>query len=109
MSNRRSDKLAWGVSFLVIGTLVLIDKLKMFSGAFGRFLQSPGTYFLAAGITFLLYRRDKTLGIVFTVIGVIIHSDLFLGWINMRAYQHLMLPIVLLVIGGILVLSNRRR
>ena len=107
MSTRRSDKLAWGVVFIVIGALVLIDKLNIFSGAFGRFLQSPGTYFLAAGITFLSYRRDKTLGIIFTIIGVIIHSDLLFGWINLNS--QLLLPVVLMVIGIILITTNRKR
>lgn len=107
MSTKQSDKMAWGVTFLIIGALVLLDKLGITGSLpFSRFLQSPGTYFLAAGIAFLIYKSDKTLGLVFTVIGVIIHSDTLLGWIHVS--RQLMLPVALLAVGVVLVLSNRK-
>lgn len=106
--DKRSDKMAWGVTLLVFGVLILLDKIGVTDNLpFTDFIQSAGTYFLAAGIIFLIYRKEKTLGLVFTVIGLIIHSDLFFGW--MRDYRNLLLPIALLAIGLILVLSNRKR
>ena len=100
--------MAWGVTFLVFGILIMLDKLGITQALpFAGFLTDTGTYFLAAGIIFLIYKTDKTLGLVFTVIGLIIHSDLFFGW--MHTYRKLMLPIALLAVGLILILSNRKR
>lgn len=106
--DKRSDKMAWGVTLLAFGFLILLDKLGITGHLpFADFIQSAGTYFLVAGIIFLIYKKEKMLGLVFTVIGLIIHSDVFFGW--MRDYRNLMLPVALLVIGLVLVLSNRRR
>lgn len=105
---KQSDKLAWGVTLLAFGCLILLEKLGITQMLpFARFLQSAGTYFLTAGIIFLIYKREKTMGLVLTVIGIIIHSDLFFGW--MKVYQNLFVPIALLVVGLILVLSNKTR
>ena len=106
--DKRSDKMAWGITLLAFGVLILLDKTGITDNLpFTDFIQSIGTYFLVAGIIFLIYRMEKTLGLVFTVIGLIIHSDVFLGW--MKDYRNLLLPVALLVIGLILILSNRRR
>lgn len=106
--DKRSDKMAWGVTFLAFGLLILLDKTGVTDNLpFADFIQSIGTYFLVAGIIFLIYRAEKTLGLIFTIIGLIIHSDVFFGW--MDNYRNLLLPIALLVIGLILILSNRRR
>ncbi|NLX80019.1 MAG: hypothetical protein GXZ03_00410 [Proteiniphilum sp.] len=105
-NSNQSDKMAWGMTLLVFGALILLDKLGITAKLpFASFLQSAGTYFLSAGIIFLIYKREKTMGIVLSAIGVIIHSDLFFGW--MHAYRSLLVPIALLVVGLILVLSNR--
>ena len=106
--DKRSDKMAWGVTLLAFGVLILFDKLGVTDNLpFTDFIQSVGTYFLVAGVIFLIYRKEKTSGLVLTVIGLIIHSDVFFGW--MRDYRNLLLPIALLAIGLILVLSNRKR
>lgn len=106
--DKRADKMAWGVTLLVFGLLILLDKTGVTDALpFTSFIQSIGTYFLAAGIVFLIYKREKTFGLVLTIIGLIIHSDVFFGW--MKNYRNLLLPIALLVIGLILILSNRRR
>ncbi len=106
--NRQSDKMAWGVTLLVFGALILLEKLGITQMLpFAKFFQSAGTYFLAAGIVFLIYKREKTMGLVLSIIGVAIHSDIFFGW--MHTYRNLFVPIALLVIGLILVLSNRSR
>ena len=106
--DKRSDKMAWGMTLLAFGVLILLDKTGITDNLpFTDFIQSIGTYFLVAGIIFLIYRMEKTLGLLFTVIGLIIHSDVFFGW--MKDYRNLLLPVALLVIGLILILSNRRR
>ena len=107
-SNKQSDKMAWGMTLLAFGVLILLDRLGITQMLpFARFLLSAGTYFLVAGIIFLIYKREKTLGIVLSVIGVILHSDIFFGW--MRTYQNLFVPIALLAVVLVMVLTNRSR
>ncbi len=106
--NKQSDRMAWGITLLAFGVLLLLDRLGVTDMLpFGRFLQSPGTYFLTAGIIFLIKKKEKTLGLVLSAIGVLIHSDLFFGWIKVS--QNFLLPIVLFVIGGALVLINKKK
>lgn len=107
---KKSDKLAWGITLLIFGGLILLDKtgiMDYLPNIISSFLKNPGTYFLSAGIVFLMYKREKLMGVVLSAIGVIFHSDLFFGW--MKSYQNLMVPIALLVIGIILILSNKKR
>ena len=106
--SRQSDKMAWGVTFLVFGILILLEKLGVTQALpFADFLRSPGTFFIAAGVIFLMYKKEKTLGLIFTIIGLVINSDLFFGW--MQTYRKLTLPLALLAVGLILILSNRKK
>lgn len=106
-TNRSSDKLAWGVVLIAFGILILVDRLNLFAdSAVITFLHSPGTYFLLAGIIFLIFKPEKMLGIVLTAVGLIIHSDLFFGW--MTSYRSYMIPVILLIVGIIMVLNARR-
>lgn len=105
--NKQSDKLAWGIILIVFGILISLNRIGIQAdNAVLAFINSPGTYSLLAGIIFLIFKREKTLGIVFTVVGLIIHSDLFFGW--MHSYRSYFVPIVLVVIGVIMVLNARR-
>lgn len=102
--------MAWGISLLIFGGLILLDKIGItgsLPSMLASFLRNPGTYFLSAGIVFLMYKREKTMGLVLSIIGVIFHSDVFFGW--MKSYQNLLVPIALLIVGLILVLSNRTK
>ena len=105
--NKQSDRMDWGITLLLFGVIYLIHKTRVADNLpLVQFLTNPGTYFLVAGIVFLIYRKEKTLGIILTAIGLIIHSDLFFGW--MKNYSNLIVPIVLIVVGGILILAGRK-
>lgn len=108
LTEKQSDKLAWGTVLIVFGVLILLHKTGITDHLpVAGFLRSPGTYILTAGIIFLIFRKDKTLGIVLTVIGAIVHSDIFFGW--MHDYRQLILPMVLIVVGLVLILKARRK
>ena len=108
ISDKESDKVAWGATLLVFGLLILLDKMGVTDNLpFTDFIQSTGTYFLAAGIIFLILKREKTLGIVFTAVGLVIHSDVFFGW--MHNYRSLLIPFALIVVGVVMVLTAKKR
>lgn len=105
--NNKSDRLAYGLSLLIFGLLFLLSKTGILSQIpYGNEFISIGAFFLIAGIIFLLTSANKTLGIVFTVVGLIIKSDLFLGWIH--NYSKLIVPILLIIIGLIMVVTSKR-
>ena len=107
-ANRQSDRLAWGISLFLIGILYLIDKTGVINNLpFANVLTSAGTYFLIAGITFLIYKKEKATGIILTVIGLIIHSDLFFSW--MKNYSNLIVPLALIVAGLLLIIFGKKR
>ena len=107
-SVKQSDKTAWGVTLLVFGVIILLEKLGVSQFMpFFNFLTSTGSYFLIAGVIFLIFKKEKTLGLVLTIVGVIIHSDFFFGWL--KAYRAMMLPLALIAIGLVLVLSTRNK
>lgn len=104
---KHSDKFAWGVVLIAFGILILLDRLNIFADSnVMTFIHSPGTYFLVAGIIFLIFKSEKMLGIVLTAVGLIIHSDLFFGW--MTSYRSYMIPVILIIVGGIMALNARR-
>lgn len=99
--------MAWGVILIAFGVLIMLDRMGISSdNTIMAFLRSPGTYFLLAGIIFLIFKPEKTLGIVLTVVGLIIHSDLFFGWMN--NYRSYMIPLILVIAGVIMVWNARR-
>lgn len=107
-ANRQSDRLAWGISLLIIGILYLIDKTGIIANVpYVNLLTNGGTYFLVAGIVFLIYKKEKAFGIILTAIGLVIHSDLFFGW--MKNYSNLIVPFALIVAGLLLIIFGKKR
>lgn len=108
VTDKESDKLVWGVTLLVFGILILLDKAGITDNLpITNFIQSPGTYFLAAGIIFLLFKKEKTLGIVLTAVGAVIHSDYFFH--SIREYRNLFIPVALILVGIVMVLNAKKR
>jgi len=107
MAKSGGDRLAYGLTILTFGTIMLLDKTGVLSKIpYGYTLMGVGSFFLIAGIIFLCTKAEKTLGIFFTVIGVLINSNFFFGW--MRSYSNLLIPVILIVSGLIMVLISRR-
>lgn len=105
--NKHSDKMAWGAILIAFGALILLDRMNFtFAPEILDFLSSPGTYFLVAGIIFLILKKEKTLGLVLTIVGLIIHSDVFFGW--MDSYRTYLIPVILVAVGIIMVLTAKK-
>lgn len=103
--NKRSDKLAYGIIFLIIGILYLISKLQIINH-FDRFFDI-GVVLLIAGVVFLFKGASKTLGLVLLIAGIVLKSDLFFGW--MHHYSNLIVPIALVAVGVFMIFSAKKK
>jgi len=103
--NKGSDKLAYGITFLVVGILYLINKLRIINH-FDRFFD-VGIILLIAGIIFLLKGANKTLGLVFTIAGLFLKSDLLFDW--RHHYSNLIVPVILIIVGVFMIFSAKKK
>jgi hypothetical protein len=107
-SSKPNDRLSYGVTILVFGTLFLLDKLHILDKVpYGNKLVSVGVFFLIAGIVFLITQPKKILGWIFLGIGVLLNADIFFGWMN--SYSNLIVPMGLIIAGIAMVLTSRNR
>lgn len=107
MAKNSSNKLPFGIIILLIGIFFLLSKTGLLDKIpYINKAMNVGSIFLIAGIIFLLTKREKTVGIIFTVIGVIINFDSVFGWI--QNYSAFIIPIGLIAIGLGMVVTSKR-
>ncbi len=104
-SNKSGDKLAYGLSFVFFGLLFLLDILGVF-----RFMSIQGyvmdwrNYFIYAGIIFLCAKKEKTLGLVLLLVGIVLRfQGLVLHWIP-GSYSVYFWPVLMIITGAILLI-----
>lgn len=106
MAKKSNNHLAYGLTIMIFGLIFLLERTGILRKIpYGESLIGIGSFFLIAGIIFLLTRAEKTLAIVFTAIGIIINANLFWGWMN--TYTSLFAPILLIIAGLILILTSK--
>lgn len=107
-SSKSNDYLSYGITFLILGVLYLLDYTKLLAKIpYGESLISIGAFFLIAGVIFIITQPKKALGWIFLVIGIIFNADLLLGWIISLPY--LVVPIALMIIGIGMVLISKKK
>lgn len=105
--NSNSDRLSYGIILLIFGVLFLLDKIGVFNTlTFGKQLLSIGSFFLIAGIVFVITQTKKVLGWVFLVIGLLLNADFLFNW--MSSYSRYIIPILLIVAGFFLITGKKR-
>lgn len=99
----KDDRLPYGLSILIFGLIFLLSRVGLLAQIpYGPEFLSIGAFFLIAGIVFLCTSSNKRIGIVFTLIGLVLKSDLIFS------YSKLIVPILLIVLGIILVLTSKK-
>lgn len=107
MAKVSNNRLPFGLILLLVGTIYLLNKTGLLDKIpYIDRMMNVGTFFLIAGLIFLLTKTEKTVGIVFTAIGVIINFDFFFGWL--QNYSTLIVPIALIGIGLAMVLTSKK-
>ena len=99
-NNNKDTYKATAVTFIVIGTLFLINKLLPFASIGLSWVMNKDNLLLYASICFLIFKRDKSVG--FVLLGLWLVMSL-LG--SLSGY---LLPLALLIIGIILFWVSKR-
>lgn len=107
MAKTSNNRLAYGLIVLIVGVIYLLSKTGiLMSIPYADRLMNVGTFFLVAGIIFLFTKAEKTMGIIFTAIGVIMNFDFLSGWL--KSYSALIVPVALIAIGLGMVLTSKK-
>ena len=94
------------MTLIVLGILFLIDKLIQFSSVGLPWVMNKDDLILYTSIIFLIFKRDKSVGLVLLGLWLVMNIGLIISLLgSMSGY---LLPLVLLIIGGILYLLSTR-
>lgn len=105
-NNHKDTYKATAISFIVIGLLFLIDKLISFSSIGLPWVMNKDNLLLYASVCFLIFKRDKSVGFVLLGLWLVMNIGLVMSLLG--SLSGYLLPLALLVIGGILFLISRR-
>ena len=99
-NNNRDTYKAAAVTLILFGVLYLVDKLVHFSSLGLPWVMRKDNFLLYTAIVFLLFKRDKSVGLVLAALWLILNFGLITALVGtMSAY---ILPLALLVVGIIL-------
>jgi len=103
-NNNKDTYKATAITLIVFGVLYLADKLLHFSTL--SWVMNRDNFLLYTAVIFLLFKNDKSVGLVLTGLWLILNFGLITALLGtMSAY---LLPVALLVVGGILYLVSTR-
>jgi len=107
MSNKKDNRLAWGVTLLVFGCLFLIRQLQILPPEIAPYIFDFKNYPFIIGLIFLLFHTNKNIGIVLIVVGLLFRlSDII------RLTRHIsdfIWPVLLIIAGGIMVFGIKKK
>lgn len=98
-NNNKDTYKATAITLIVFGVLYLADKLLHFSTLGLSWVMNRDNFLLYTAVIFLLFKNDKSVGLVLTGLWLILNFGLITALLGtMSAY---LLPVALLVVGGI--------
>ena len=106
MAAQKDNRLAWGVSLLVFGIIFLIKQLKFIPDEAANILFDFRNYPLILGVIFLLIHKNKNIGIVLLVVGVLFRLSDIINYT--RHISDFIWPLLLIVAGAIVLLSGKK-
>lgn len=105
-SNHKDTYLATSIALIVIGLLFLVDRMFNLSAHGLGWLVDRDNLLLFTAVIFLVFKHDKSVGIVLLAIWAILNIGLIIGLLGQLSSY--LLPLVLLVVGIILFILYRR-
>jgi len=107
MPNKKDNRLAWGVTLLVFGSLFLIRQLQILPSGIAPYIFDFKNYPLIIGLIFLLFHSNKNIGIVLIVVGLLFRlSDIIQ---LTRHVSDFIWPVLLIIAGGIMVFGVKKK
>lgn len=105
-NNNKDTYKATAVSLIVIGLLFLVDKLIHFSSIGLPWVMEEDNLLLYVSVCFLIFKRDKSVGLILLALWLVMNIGLVMSWLG--SMSEYLLPLALLLIGGVLLLFVRR-
>ena len=105
-NNNKDTYKATAVALILIGALYLIDKLIHFSAIGLPWVMHKDNLLLYIAISFLIFKHDKSVGIILLAIWLLININLVMAWLG--TISGYLLPLALLLTGGVLLLISKR-
>lgn len=106
MAIQKDSRLAWGVSLLIFGIIFLVKQLNIIPEELNAYIFDYKNYPLIIGVIFLLFHKNKSIGLVLIVVGILFRlSDII------RLTQHIsdfIWPVLLIIAGAILVFGMKK-
>ena len=99
-NNNKDTYKATAVTFIVIGTLFLINKLLPFASIGLSWVMNKDNMLLYAAACFLIFKRDKSIGLVLLGLWLVMNIGLVMSLLG--SLSGYLLPLTLLIIGIIL-------
>ena len=107
MPNKKDNRLAWGVTLLVFGSLFLTRQLQILPSGIAPYIFDLKNYPLIIGLIFLLFHSNKNIGIVLIVVGLLFRlSDII---VLTRHISDFIWPVLLILAGGIMVFGVKKK
>jgi len=107
MSTKKDNRLAWGVTLLVFGSLFLIKQLEIMPSGIAPYIFDFKNYPLIIGVIFLLFNSNKNIGIVLIVVGLLFRlSDIIQ---LTRHVSDFIWPVLLIIAGAIMVFGIKKK
>ncbi len=105
MAAQKDNRLAWGISLLFFGLLFFVKQLMVFPPEIADILFDYRNYPFILGAIFLLTHKNKNIGIVLLVVGVLFRlSDIIYFT---RHISDFIWPSLLIIAGLIVIFSKK--
>ena len=105
-ANNKDTYKATALSFIVIGALMLFDKIFSFRSLGLEWIMQKDNFLLYAGAIFLLFKKDKSIGLILLGLWLMMNIGLVISLLG--AVSGYLLPLTLLLVGGILYFVSTR-
>ncbi|MGC3979083.1 MAG: DUF5668 domain-containing protein [Paludibacteraceae bacterium] len=102
----KDNRLSWGISLLVFGILFLINQLHILPENIANLVFDFKNYPVILGVIFLLFHKNKSIGIVLLVVGLLFRLQNIIHWTrNISEYAW---PLLLIIAGIILIFGVKK-
>ncbi|MFV0471552.1 MAG: LiaF transmembrane domain-containing protein [Paludibacteraceae bacterium] len=102
----KDNHLSWGVSLLFFGILFLIRQLNFLPDDISALVFNFKNYPIILGIIFFLFHKNKNIGLILLLVGILFHIETIIGWTkNISQY---IWPLLLILAGIILVFGVKK-
>jgi hypothetical protein len=104
MATQKDNRLAWGITLLVFGIIFLLKQLNFMPEPLSTIIFDYKNYPLIMGLIFLLTHKNKSIGLVLIIVGVLFRLSDIIRWTqNISDY---IWPVLLILAGVILTFGN---